>query len=89
MNKVYCVYEDSHGMIGVAKDFSSAVNGLIDEGWLNGHTETFDDEHECGFSVKYRLGENWVNEIKKMSIFDFNIFFEGVLWISDMEIWGT
>lgn len=36
MSKVYCIYEDNHGMIGVAKDFVSAIDGLIKENWLDG-----------------------------------------------------
>ena len=31
MKKVYCIYEDSNGMVGLATDYQSAINGLIKE----------------------------------------------------------
>ena len=88
MSKVYCVYEDNHGMIGVAKDYSSAIDGLIEEDWLDGNIELV-DEDENVFTVEGKIGEKWLDKIKKWDIDTFNIFFEGCFWIDTMEIWGS
>lgn len=88
MKKVYCVYEDNHGMIGVAKDYLSAIDGLIKEGWLDGNTELPDD-NDCASTVKEIFGEEWAGLIEQWGVTHFNIFFEGCFWISTMEIWGS
>lgn len=88
MKKVYCVYEDNHGMIGVAKDYLSMIDGLVEEGWLDGNTELVDEDGNF-FTVEGKIGEKWLEKIKKWDITDFNIFFDGYFWISDVEIWGS
>lgn len=88
MSKVYCVYEDNHGMIGVAKDYSSAIDGLIEENWLDSNTELVDEDGNF-FTVEGKIGKEWLDKIKKWDIDTFNIFFEGCFWISIMEIWGS
>lgn len=88
MKKVYCVYEDNHGMIGLATDYSSMIDGLVENGWLDGNTELV-DEYGNLFTVKGKIGEKWFDRIKKWDITTFNIFFEGCLWIDFMEIWGS
>lgn len=88
MKKVYCVYEDNHGMVGLATDYQSAINGLITEKWLDENTELLDDN--CVPStVKETLGEEWISLIKQWDITTFNSFFDGCFWISSMEIWGS
>lgn len=88
MEKVYCVYEDNHGMIGVAKDYLSVIDGLIKEKWLTESTELLDD-NGCASTVKEILGEEWAGLIEQWGVTHFNIFFDGCLWISTMEIWGS
>lgn len=88
MKKVYCAYEDNHGMVGLAIDYSSAIDGLVEEGWLDGNTELVDEDGNF-FTVKGKMGEKWLDKIKKWDVTTFNIFFDGCLWISTMEIWGS
>lgn len=88
MKRVCCVYEENHGMIGVAKDFSSAIDCLIEQDWLDGNTELVDEDENL-FTVEDKIGEEWLDKIKKWDITTFNIFFEGYLWINTMEIWGS
>ena len=35
MKTVICIHEDNHGLIGVAKDYKSAIDFLIREEWLD------------------------------------------------------
>lgn len=89
MKKVYCVYESNYGMvIGLATDYLSAIDGLIDEDWLNGNTELVDEDGNF-FTIEGKIGEKWLDKIKKWDITTFNIFFKGYLWIGTMEIWGS
>ena len=88
MKKAYCVYEENHGMIGLAIDYQSAIDGLIKEKWIDNNTEILDDNDNLN-TVKKIFGKEWVDEIKKMDITTFNIFFDGCFWISLMEIWGS
>ena len=88
MKRVCCVYEDNHGMIGVAKDYSSAIDGLIEEDWLDGNTEMLDDNDNSS-TVKEVFGEEWIELIKHWDKDTFNINFEGIFYINTMEIWGS
>ena len=88
MSKVYCVYEDNHGMIGLATDYSSTIDGLINEDWLDGNTEMLDDNDNPS-TVKEILGKEWIDLIKHWDKNTFNIFFEGIFYINIMEIWGS
>lgn len=88
MSKVYCVYEDNHGMIGVAKDFASVIDGLIKENWLDGDTIMLDDNDNPS-TVKEVFGEKWIDLIEYWDKDTFNINFEGIFYINIMEIWGS
>ena len=88
MKKVYCVYEDNHGMIGLATDYISAIDGLINENWLHEKIEMV-DENDNLFLLKEKLGKKWLEKIKSWNVEKFNIFFDGIFWINQMEIWGS
>jgi hypothetical protein len=89
MKKVYCVYEDNHGMVGIAKDYSSAIDGLVKEKWLDGDTEMLDDNNNPSTVKKIFGEENWIDLIKHWDEDTFNIFFDGIFYIDTMEIWGS
>ena len=88
MKKVYCVYEDNHGMVGLAIDYQSAINGLVKEKWLDENTELLDD-NDSPSTIKEVFGEEWVSLIKQLDITTFNSFFDGIFYINIMEIWGS
>lgn len=88
MKTVYCVYEDNYGMVGLATNYQSAIDGLIEEKWLHENTELV-DENGNFYLLKEKLGKKWLEKIKAWDSEKFNIFFEGVFWISSMEIWGS
>ena len=88
MKKVYCVYEDNHGMIGLATDYLSVIDGLVKEEWLDDDTEMLDDNDNPS-TIKEIFGEKWVDLIKHWDKDTFNIFFDGIFYINTMEIWGS
>ena len=88
MKKVYVVYEDNHGMIGIANDYLSVIKGLIEEKWLDGNTAMLDDNDNSS-TVKEVFGEDWVDLIKHWDKDIFNTNFDGIFYINIMEIWGS
>jgi len=68
---VICIYEDNHGLIGIAKDYTSAIKYLIDgTDWLD--EDEITDE---GLSVGEKFGENWKESIYNLGIKEFNDIF--------------
>ena len=88
MKSAYCVYEDNHGMVVLATNYISAIDGLISEDWLHANIEIVDENGNL-FLLKEKLGKNWLEKIKSWNVEKFNIFFDGIFWISQMEIWGS
>ena len=86
MKNVYSIYEENHGMVGIAVNYQSAIQGLIKEKWLSGDTELVDEDGNF-FTIEEKFGENRLAEIKKWDISTFNSFFDGLFWISTEEIW--
>ena len=64
MKKVYSVFEENHGIVGIAVNYQSAIQGLVKEDFLSGDTELI-DEDENFFTIQEKLGENWLAEIQK------------------------
>ena len=54
MKTVICIHEDNHGLIGIAKDYKSAIDFLIREEWLdcNSDDDKFNDEFEGRFYLE-------------------------------------
>lgn len=73
MDYVICIYEESHGLIGIAADYLAAIDFLIKEQWLDNDTEITDEEIPVG----EKFGEKWVEAIESLEPKKFNdIFFE-------------
>ena len=41
MQIIITIQEDNHGLIGIAKNYFSAIDFLIDEDWLDGNFELY------------------------------------------------
>ena len=70
-----------------AKDYISAVDCIVNDGWLAG-----DYEFEPLFSGKVRtikdvLGEDWINVLKGWDIKKFNDYFDGALYMREVGVW--
>ena len=90
MQMVYLIEEDNHGNIGIAKDYLSAIDFLVDSDWLDSNFEVycdaFDDETK---SIKKDIGENWKDVIKSWDCETFNQYFEGCFCLYIEEVYGT
>lgn len=44
MAKVFCVFEENHGFIGVATTPNATAHWLIDSGWVNKKSDWYDEK---------------------------------------------
>ena len=88
MNNVILMSEYNHGLIGMATNYISAINFLIEYDWLNENTEIFYFNGNDGpSSVKDTFGENWRQAIKNLSLGEFNDTVEGLFLLDSQNIY--
>lgn len=44
MAKVFCIFEENHGFIGVATTPNATAHWLIDSGWVNKKSDWYDEK---------------------------------------------
>ena len=89
MQMVYLIEEDNHGNIGVAKDYSSAINFLIDSDWLDGNFELYDGNYGTTKTILEDLGEDWKNIILSWDTEKFNEYFDCLFYLIIEEVYGA
>ena len=82
---VIVISEDQHGMIGIAKNYESAIDFLFKEDWLSPEFEVI-DKHYNWVSLK-DLNIS-IDNIKQMEIDEFNKFFDGYFYLDIDTVWG-
>ena len=85
---VILIIEENHGIIGIAKSFSSAIDFLYDNNWMTPETELynpFDDTAESDWVCfeKYNLTKE---DLKKCGIEIFNDLFDSVFFLDEWEV---
>lgn len=85
---VILIIEENHGIIGVAKNFSSAIDFLYDNNWMTPETELynpFDDTAESDWIsfAKYNLSKE---DLKKCGLEIFNDLFDSVFFLDECEV---
>ena len=91
MSKVYIIYEDDHGLIGVANTFQNVIKYLIDTSWIDDSYEvTLIDENELWNSenIVTHFGKDWRNIIINMTEQEFFDAF-CAFSIEQLEVYGT
>ena len=86
--KVIEIYEKNHGLIGIAKDYKSALFYLYNNKWMTGSTEVWLGEytnHEYG-RLDEVLGEDWFEKMLEWGIENFNDYWDGSLTFVLMEM---
>lgn len=71
MENVIAVFEENHGLLGIARDYEHAVDLLIDEGFDLDCLE-WDD-----YGTSFLEHGITLEKIKKMSLEEFNTIFSG------------
>ena len=85
---VILIIEKNHGIIGIAKSFSSAIDFLYDNNWMTPETELynpFDDtaESDWVYFEKYNLSKE---DLKKCDLEIFNDLFDSVFSLEEREV---
>lgn len=83
--KVIVIYEDNHGMIGIAKDYESAINFLLQNHWLDSEFEIMDKDYNWVALKDLNIS---IGDIRQMDIDKFNEFFEGCFNLDIDTVWG-
>lgn len=83
--KVILIHEDSHGLLGVAKDYKSAIDCLIQYQWLSNKTEVLNSLEEVVTLEELNLD---IEAILEWDIEAFNDFFDGIFFLDIDTVWG-
>lgn len=89
--KVIEIYEDTHGLIGIAKDYKSALFYLYNNKWIEGSDEVWVGAHanpEYG-RLDEALGEDWFEKMLKWNIENFNDYWDGSFVLIETEVYDV
>ena len=85
---VIAINEDSHGYIGVAKDYSAAIDFLINENWLDECVNVFDEAKQEWLSVEDVFGPDWRTTVRGWNLEQFNLNIDQFLLVP-VEVYGA
>lgn len=92
--KVFLIYEENHGLIGVcANTMSCVINYLILTDWLSPDFVFSSEETENGveyFTLRdvQEKNPNWKEYLQGLSVDEFNEWFEGTFYIEENEVFS-
>ena len=75
---IVIIHEDNHGVLGVAKDYDSAIDFLVQNQWLTTDVEVLNSIEE--FVPIKELGLD-IETIRSWDIEAFNDFFDGIFYL--------
>ena len=82
---VIVIYNDINEMIGIAKDYESAINFLLDNHFLDSEFEIMDEEYRWTPLKDLNIS---IEDIKQMSINEFNELFDNLFYLDIDTVWG-
>lgn len=62
MAKVYCIFEENHGFIGVATTPNSTAHWLIDSGWVNKKSDWYDEKSRDFILLEEVVPDSYMGE---------------------------
>lgn len=81
------IHEDNHGLIGIAKDYKSALLFLTNNNWIKGSTEVWVGPAEWT-RLDERLGEDWFDKMINWGIGNFNAYWDSSFMLTETEVYG-
>lgn len=93
--EVILVNEESHGIIGVAKDMRSALDFLIEDGWLSIYSDFWNAEelkYDKFWNV-FNFSQDFVRSWSKEDFIDFllecdiDFLFDGQFYFKKRNVW--
>ena len=82
---VIVIYNDMNEMIGIAKDYESAINFLVENYFLDSEFEVMDGDYNWVTLKDLNIS---IEDIKQMSIKEFNDFFDDLFYLDIDTVWG-
>ena len=82
---VIVIYNDMNEMIGIAKDYKSAINFLVENYFLDSEFEVMDGDYNWVTLKDLNIS---IEDIKQMSIKEFNDFFDDLFYLDIDTVWG-
>ena len=89
MQTVVLIEEDNHGNIGIAKDYPSAIDFLINQGWLDESFELYDGNYDTTKTILEELGKEWKSIILSWNTEKFNEYFDCLFYLNIEEVYGA
>ena len=85
MKTVMVIYEDNHGVVGIATNYLSAIKFLIEREWIHNKVELIQDDYTIA-TIEQNLGKAWQSTIKEWNRKEFNDYFDGLFYIGEREL---
>lgn len=89
--KVFIIFEENHGMIGVcANRMSCVINYLLQTDWLSPDFVIYygDGVEDFTLSDMQKKNPNWKEYLQGLSIDEFNELFEGGFYLEENEVFS-
>lgn len=87
---VILIYEDNHGLVGIANNYYNAAKWLITNNWITDNTEICIGKNEYSYKwtpIKNALGEDWADKMLDLwDIDNFNDYWEGSFHLKLVEV---
>lgn len=82
------IHEDNHGLIGIAKDYKSALDFLVNNHWIEDSTEVWVGPAEWARLDEVR-GKDWFDKMVNWGIENFNEYWDGSFMLIETEVYGA
>ena len=81
------IHEDNHGLIGIAKDYKSTLDFLLNNHWIEDSTEIWAGDSYYQ-RLDEKLGEDWFDKMCSWNIGNFNEYWDGSFMLIETEVYG-
>lgn len=85
--KVIIINEDNHGTLGIAENYTRAIDFLFMYDWIQAGTEIYNYDTKEWTNIEELLGDNWINVIRAYTIDEFNNTFDAVFRLEEMLVY--
>jgi len=82
------IHEDNHGLIGIAKDYKSALEFLMNNHWIEDSTEIWAGDFYYQ-RLDEALGEDWFDKMCSWDVENFNDYWDGSFMLTETEVYGN
>ena len=86
---VILIYDEDVTLLGVAKNYKTAIDFLVNKGYLSDSLQIYDKKSNHYVRIDEYYGENWLDVIRdEWDIENFNEFFGHWLLLDEWDIIG-